>query len=82
MCDNVDDFNSKWFDIAKNKLEAVGVDAPKIPRHCGHQRGWDNVPSEEPAEYYKRSDTIPFLDHLLSQLQSRFSNDQQLVAHG
>ena len=80
--DNVDDFNSKWFDIAKNKSEAVGADGPTVPRRCGRQRGRDNVPAEEPAEYYKRSITIPFLDHLVTQLQSRFSNDQQLVARG
>ena len=56
--DNVDDFNSKWFDIAKNKSEAVGADGPMIPRR---QSGRVNVP----AEYYKRSVTIPFLDHLI-----------------
>ena len=76
--DNVDSFNSTWFDIAQNKSGAVGADGPTIPRRCGRQRGRDNVPAEEPAEYYKRSITIPFLDHLLSQLQSRFSSDQQL----
>ena len=80
--DNVDDFNSKWLDIAKTKSEVVGADGPMIPRRCGRQRGRDNVPAEEPAEYYKRSITIPLLDHLLSQLQSRFSNDQQLVVRG
>jgi hypothetical protein len=76
--DNVDNFNSTWFDIAKNKSGAVGADGPTIPRRCGRQRDRNNVP----AEYYKRSITIPFLDHLLSQLQSRFSSDQQLVARG
>ena len=82
MHDNVDDFNSKWFDIAKGKPEAVGVDGPSIPRHCGRQRGQSNVPAEEPAEYYRRSVTIPFLDHLLSQLDHRFSSDQQRVVRG
>ena len=32
VCDNVDDFNSKWFDIGKNKSEVVGADGPTIPR--------------------------------------------------
>ena len=82
MRDNVDSFNSTWFDIAQNKSGAVGADGPTILQRCGRQRGWDNVPAEELAEYYKRSITIPFLDHLLSQLQSRFSSDHQLVARG
>lgn len=56
--DNVDNFNSTWFDIAQNKSGAVGADGPTIPRRCGRH--------VEPAEYYKRSITIPSLDHLVS----------------
>lgn len=80
--DNVDDFNSNWFDIAKGKSEAVGADGPALPRRCGRQRDRNNVPAEEPAEYYKRSITIPFLDHLLTQFDQRFSSDQQRVVLG
>ena len=29
--DNVDDFNSKWFDVAKGKSAAVGADGPALP---------------------------------------------------
>ena len=39
---------------------------PALPRRCGRQRGRNNVLAEEPAECYKRSITIPFLDHLPS----------------
>ena len=35
----------------------------------------DNVPAQEPEEYFKRSVTIPFLDHLLNELEQRFSSD-------
>ena len=80
--DNVDDFNSKWFDIAKGKSEAVGADGPSIPQCCGRQTGRSNVPAEEPVVYYRRSVTIPVLNHLLSQLDHRFSSDQQRVVHG
>jgi len=80
--DNVDHFNSNWFDIAKSKAEAVGAEEARVPRRCGRQRGQDNVPAEDPAEYYKQSITIPLLDHLLSQLHSRFGSDQQHVIRG
>ena len=60
----------------------VGANGPEIPRRCGRQRHWDNVPAEDPKEYYKRSITIPFLDHLLTQLEERFSGDHQRVALG
>lgn len=65
MLDSVDDFNSKWFDITRNKSDTVGADGPTIPRWCGRQKGQDNVPAEEPTEYYI---LIRFLDHLLCQL--------------
>ena len=41
--DNVDDFNSNWFDIAKGKSEAVGAVGPALPRRCGRQRDRNNV---------------------------------------
>ena len=62
--------------------EAVGGKGPEIPRRCGRQRHRDNVPVEDPKEYYKRSITIPFLDHLLTQLHKQFSSDHQRVALG
>ena len=75
--DKVEDFHTQWFDLAKSMSEAVGAKGPEIPRRCGRQRHRDNVPAEEPKDYYKRSITIPFLDHLLTQLQERFSSDHQ-----
>ncbi|KAL5506193.1 hypothetical protein EMCRGX_G007787 [Ephydatia muelleri] len=62
--------------------EAVGGDIPAVPRCCGRQRGRDNVPAQEPEEYFKRSVTIPFLDHLRNKLEQRFSSDQQRVVQG
>ena len=58
--DKVDDFHSQWFELAKNKVEAVGADSPSIPPWCGWQRNRDNTPAEEPREYFKRTITIPF----------------------
>lgn len=80
--DNIDNYHSKWFDEASKMGDAVGADKPVIARRCGRQRGRDNVPAEQPKEYYKRSITIPFFDHLLTQLDERFSSDQQRVIAG
>ena len=52
---NANDFNSKWFDIAKDKSDNIGGEEPTLPRHCSRQRSHDNVPADEPVEYYKRS---------------------------
>ena len=37
----------------------------------------DNVPAETPEEYYRRYLTIPFLDHILSHMETCFSDLQQ-----
>ena len=61
--------------------EAVGAKGPKIPQQCGQQRHGDNVPTEEPKEYYKYQLVFPF-ESFLTQLQERFSSEHQRVAHG
>ena len=33
----------------------------------------NNIPADSTAEYFKRAVTIPFLDQLVGQIQSRFS---------
>ena len=41
-----------------------------------------NAPARDPSDYYKRSITITFLDHLLCQLEEKFGDDQQHVCPG
>ena len=77
--DKIEDFQTQWFDLAKGMSEAVHGTSPEIPRRCGRQRHRNNIPAKNPKEYYKRSITIPFLIHLLTQLQERFSSDHQRV---
>ena len=47
------------------------------PRLVGRQRHRANTPAESIYEYVKLNVMIPFLDHLLSQLNSRFSADSR-----
>ena len=48
----------------------------------GKEEERDNVPAHELEEYFKRSVTIPFLDHLVNELKQRFRSDQQCVVQG
>ena len=50
----------------------VGVD-PSMPRIAKWQQHRSNAPAECPFEYYKNNVAIPFLDHILFNLDSRFS---------
>lgn len=75
--------NTQWFNLAKGMSETVRANGPEIPRQCGRQRHRDNVPAEEPKEYVLQEiNHYSFLDHLLTQLQERFSSDHQHVALG
>ena len=46
---------------------------PSLPRVCERQCHSSNVPAQTPSEYYRRNLSIPVLDHLLSELETRFS---------
>jgi hypothetical protein len=43
---------------------------------------WSNVPAHTPSEFYLRSISIPLVDHLLSEMHSRFSSHQQKALLG
>ena len=44
-----------------------------IPRRCGRQTLKSNVESTTPADYWRLSVFIPFLDHLITEFAHRFS---------
>ncbi len=71
--DEVDEIHSQWFTLAKEKTESVNVDFTVLPRAC-NQRFWN--PNSCPSDYYKIQITIPFLDHLTTQLDERFPIDK------
>ena len=70
--------------LRPSKAESVVVDTSciRIPRTCGRQRNRDNVPADNPKEYCKKIITIPFLDHILTQLNERFPDKNQKVVMG
>ena len=60
-----------WFDDA-TKLAAT-VDAElKMPRTCKRQTLKENHPADTALDYYRRMITSQFLDHMITQLDTRF----------
>ena len=52
------------------------------PRTCSRQIHRSNVSAQTPSELYRRTATIPILDHLLSEIESRFSSHQKTALLG
>jgi hypothetical protein len=48
---------------------------PTIPRRTSRQVHRSNVSTDDPEEYYRISVGIEFLDHLISSLKDRFTED-------
>ena len=69
---DVDKHHATWFSESTVMAEKVGEE-PRIPRRCATQIQRNNVPATTPSEYYKRAISIPMLDHLESEINSRFT---------
>ena len=78
---NVDSIHSKWFEEIDKMCRSVGVE-PLLPRLCGRQRNRDNIPAQTPSQYYRRTVTIPVVNHLISEMDRRFSEHQKTALHG
>ena len=61
------------FEHAKRMVIAVNVE-PSKPRSCSRQRNRPNVVACTVEEWYKINVAIPFIDHVISDLESRFSS--------
>ena len=79
--DQVQTHHSEWFLIVEKMCTDVGT-VPSLPRRCGRQIHRDNIPADTPSEYFCRTISIPLLDHLLSEMNSRFGNHQRTALLG
>ena len=72
--DNVDDYHyaHRIFEHSCRLTELSQI-AVSMPRVSGRLQHRPNPPSNSVEEYFKLSVTIPFLDHMLSDLTSRFA---------
>lgn len=78
---NIDTHHSKWFSEVEQMCSAVCVQLT-LPRRCGRQSHRSNVPADNPSDYYRRSISIPLVDHLLTEMKSRFASQQQAAFMG
>jgi len=52
--------------------QSIGIEE-STPRVTNRQQHRQNLPSDSSSEYFKRITTIPMLDHLISELDTRFN---------
>ena len=69
--ENIDEYHSKWFDDATQLAATVDAE-PKMPRTCKRQTLKENHPADTALDYYRRMITSQFLDHMITQLDTRF----------
>ena len=79
--DNIDTHHAQWFLTITEMLSEIGIE-PSVPRRCGRQTQQSNVPADTPSEYFRRTISIPVLDHLLCELRSRFGKHQRRALLG
>ena len=71
----IDETHRHWYEQAVNLAKSVGT-SPLTPRICSNQTMRANPPSQSTEEYYRITVSSPLLDHLISQLDLRFSPDK------
>ena len=79
--DHVQTPHSKWFLTIERMCSDLGT-VPSLSRRCGRQTHHSNMPADTPSKYYRRTISIPLLDHLLSEMKSRFAIHQQTALLG
>lgn len=66
--------HAEWYNEAVELAATLGT-SPTLKRITGQQTLRENYVTSGPEEYYKLALTIPFLDQILQELRSRFSQD-------
>lgn len=68
---DVERFHTQTYNEALVLCQSVGIEE-STPRVTNRQQHRQNLPSSNSSEYFKRTTTIPLLDHLISELSIRF----------
>ena len=78
---SVKNYHENWYNKAKKLAEKVDISEANMtkPPTCSRQICWSNQPVQNTKEYFCVSLTIPFLDHVLADLEYRFPGDK--LAH-
>ena len=78
----MDDWHKIWSELAVDLADDVGTEKPTIPRRYCRQTQRSNVEAESAEVYYRRSLTVPFIDHLRTELEERFSSNARIATLG
>ena len=78
---NIDKFHDEWFATVEKMCDCVHV-VPSLPRLCGRQCHRANVSAQKPSDYFRRTISIPVIDHLLSEMERRFDHHQKTALQG
>ena len=62
----VEEYNKSWFRGIQKIADKLAIEIKK-PRSCCRQMNRSNVSADSPEEYFRRSLTIPFLDHVVQE---------------
>ena len=68
----IDFYHDNWYNKAVLLAGKVEIEE-SVPRTTGRQTCRDNHPFTDASEYYKRTITMPMIDHLNSSLETRFN---------
>ena len=69
MRTEIDEKHDVWYNKAAVISEGIGT-VPAKPRAAGRQVHRENVSAESTSQYFKRTISIPFLDHLVNQIHA------------
>ena len=78
---DMDTIHNSWYGEAVSLAEKLDIPIIKN-RTCGRQMNRENVPSDNTSEYFKRSVSVPFLDHMIVSLDQRFKPETLNVYKG
>ncbi len=79
--ENINQKHREWYEEAERFADSVNI-TPSMPRTCSRQLLRDNQPADTPEDYYRRTVSIPFLDHVNNELQTRFDRSSNTVVKG
>ena len=71
----VDEFHNKWYKEALTLTEKINI-TDIMPRVVGTHIHRSNIPAGSVSDYYKRTITIPLLDHLMHELDYTFDSSK------
>ena len=76
---NIEEECHEWFEDASIPADKIGATV-SVPRITGRQEHRNNAPSVNPESHYRVNVAIPFIEHLLEEMSSRFSEDNRIGA--